>query len=121
MGCGPQVSFATQIQPIFDNSCLGNCHAGRRPSADLHLGVGRSYSELVGVIAGCNDGRLLVAEDSSGWWNLMLCQPGDSDWQRPWPMAAETAMPQWIYGMSTTAWDGDGLLAAACSQGSWGS
>jgi len=65
------------------------------------------------------DGRLLVAEDSSGWWNLMLCQPGDSDWQRPWPMAAETAMPQWIYGMSTTAWDGDGLLAAVCSQGSW--
>ena len=65
------------------------------------------------------DGRLLVAEDSSGWWNLMLCQPGDSDWQRPWPMAADAGMPQWIYGMSTTAWDGNNLLAAVCRQGSW--
>ena len=65
------------------------------------------------------DGRLLVAEDSSGWWNLMVKHPDDTIWQRPWPMAAETAMPQWIYGMSTTAWDGAGLLAAVCSRGSW--
>ena len=65
------------------------------------------------------DGRLLVAEDSSGWWNLMVKHPDETSWQRPWPMAAETAMPQWIYGMSTTAWDGAGLLAAVCSRGSW--
>jgi len=65
------------------------------------------------------DGRLLVAEDSSGWWNLMVKQPGEAHWQRPWPMTAETAMPQWIYGMSTTAWDGDSLLAAVCSRGGW--
>ena len=67
------------------------------------------------------DGRLLVAEDSSGWWNLMVQSPdpGEPAWQRPWPMAAETAMPQWIYGMSTTAWDGVSLLAAVCSRGSW--
>ena len=65
------------------------------------------------------DGRLLVAEDSSGWWNLMLQQPGATSWERPWPMAAESAMPQWIYGMSTTAWDGEQLLAAVCSEGRW--
>ena len=65
------------------------------------------------------DGRLLVAEDSSGWWNLMVKHPDETSWQRPWPMAAETAMPQWVYGMSTTAWDGTGLLAAVCSRGSW--
>ncbi len=65
------------------------------------------------------DGRLLVAEDSSGWWNLMLQHPGATSWERPWPMAAETAMPQWIYGMSTTAWDGEQLLAAVCSEGRW--
>jgi len=69
------------------------------------------------------DGRLVVAEDSSGWWNLMrsapspdLCNPG---WERPWPLAAETAMPQWVYGMSTTAWDGEQLLVAVCSDGLW--
>ena len=65
------------------------------------------------------NGRLLVAEDSSGWWNLMLEDPATESWERPWPMAAETAMPQWIYGMSTTAWDGERLLAATCSDGTW--
>lgn len=28
-------------------------------------------------------------------------------------------MPQWIYGMSTTAWDGNAVLAAVCEQGRW--
>ena len=28
-------------------------------------------------------------------------------------------MPQWIYGMSTTAWDGQQLLAATCADGCW--
>ncbi len=65
------------------------------------------------------DGRLLVAEDSSGWWNLMLGDLATESWERPWPMAAETAMPQWIYGMRTTAWDGERLLAATCSEGTW--
>ncbi|MBE67907.1 MAG: peptidase S9 [Cyanobium sp. SAT1300] len=65
------------------------------------------------------DGRIVVAEDSSGWWNLMLGDLATDSWERPWPMAAETAMPQWIYGMSTTAWDGERLLAATCSDGTW--
>ena len=68
------------------------------------------------------DGSLIVAEDSSGWWNLM--RHGDpagdrNQWERPWPMQAETAMPQWVFGMSTTAWDGEELLAAICSNGCW--
>ena len=64
-------------------------------------------------------GQLLVAEDSSGWWNLMLKAPGASPWSRPWPMAAETGLPQWVYGMRTTAWDGEKILTAACREGSW--
>ena len=68
------------------------------------------------------DGSLIVAEDSSGWWNLMRhgYPAGDrNQWERPWPMQAETAMPQWVFGMSTTAWDGEELLAAICSDGCW--
>ena len=91
------------------------------------------------LVAGCNpsspqrlsvfqpqwlpDGRLMVAEDRSGWWNLMVspirATPSATAWQRPWPMQAETAMPQWIYGMSTTAWDGEQIVAAICDQGQW--
>jgi dienelactone hydrolase len=67
---------------------------------------------------------LVVANDRSGWWNLerlaMAESPGDAPaWQPLLPMEAEFAMPQWVYGMATTAWDGRQLLAAACRQGCW--
>ena len=65
------------------------------------------------------DGSLLVAEDSDGWWNLKRRGPESTTWEHPWPMTAETAMPQWIYGMSTTAWDGEQLLTATCADGCW--
>jgi dipeptidyl aminopeptidase/acylaminoacyl peptidase len=34
-------------------------------------------------------------------------------------MQAEFAMPQWVFGMSTHAWDGQRLLAIACREGRW--
>ena len=71
-------------------------------------------------------GDLVVANDRSGWWNLELLagaerlQPGAAiHWRPLLPMAAEFAMPQWVYGMATTAWDGQRLLAAACREGRW--
>jgi len=80
---------------------------------------------------------LLVACDRNGWWNLErlvaaealqmadLVQPlGEvfappPAWQPLLPMEAEFATPQWVLGLSTTAWDGSQLLAAACFEGSW--
>ena len=69
---------------------------------------------------------LVVANDRSGWWNLerldqaeTLAAGAEPHWQPLLPMAAEFAMPQWIYGMRTTAWDGQQLLAAACRNGCW--
>jgi len=78
---------------------------------------------------------LVVANDRSGWWNLERLAGAESPaaggddgslqggsapaWQPLLPMEAEFAMPQWAYGMATTAWDGRHLLAAACRQGSW--
>ena len=32
---------------------------------------------------------------------------------------AETALPQWVYGMRTSAWDGEKILTAACMEGRW--
>jgi dienelactone hydrolase len=80
---------------------------------------------------------LLVACDRSSWWNLErlvaaealtaadLVQPlGEvfappPAWQPLLPMEAEFATPQWVLGLSTTAWDGSQLLATACFEGSW--
>ena len=88
--------------------------AGSRPVAEQAISVFQPLWQP--------GGSLVVAEDSSGWWNLMrLGDPasGKQNWERPWPMQAETAMPQWVFGMSTSAWDGEQLLAAVCSEGRW--
>ena len=88
--------------------------AGSRPDAKQTISVFQPLWQP--------DGSLVVADDSSGWWNLMrLAEPasGKLNWQRPWPMQAETAMPQWVFGMSTSAWDGEQLLAAICAEGRW--
>ena len=69
---------------------------------------------------------LVVANDRSGFWNLE-CWPGAAradgegppDWRALLPMAADFAMPQWVFGMATSAWDGEQLLAMACRNGRW--
>lgn len=91
------------------------CIAGSTPEAHQQISVFQPQW--------LPDQTLVVAEDSSGWWNLMVTGPEicpeQPKWRRPWPMKAETAMPQWVYGMSTTSWDGQSLVAAVCEQGHW--
>lgn len=69
---------------------------------------------------------LVVANDRSGFWNLerwpqaaVAPLTAPPHWQALLPMAAEFAMPQWVFGMATTAWDGERLLAMACRNGRW--
>lgn len=57
---GP-VSFATDIQPIFDTQCIG-CH-GAGGNAGLDLRNGLSYDNLVGVAAVNSSGLLVAASD----------------------------------------------------------
>ena len=61
---------------------------------------------------------LVVASDRSGFWNLQAWAAG-LDWQPLLGMNADFAMPQWVYGMRTAAWDGQNLLALCCREGSW--
>lgn len=70
--------------------------------------------------------HLVVSNDRSGFWNLerwtQAAQASASaapQWQPLLPMEADFAMPQWVFGMSTLAWDGEQLLALACRQGRW--
>jgi acetyl esterase/lipase len=69
---------------------------------------------------------LVVACDRSGWWNLELLEAAEAlgpeaapQWRPLFPQEAEFAMPQWVYGMRTCAWDGEALVAMACRQGRW--
>jgi dipeptidyl aminopeptidase/acylaminoacyl peptidase len=64
-------------------------------------------------------GQLVVASDVGGWWNLQRLHTTSGTWEGLLPMAAEFAMPQWVYGMRTSTWDGRQLIAAACREGVW--
>jgi len=63
--------------------------------------------------------ELVVASDASGWWNLQRLNTASGAWQELLPLDAEFAMPQWVAGMATSAWDGQALWAAACRDGAW--
>ena len=84
MGCSPTaVSFASQLQPIFNASCVTGCHGGTRPAGNLSLVSGTAFRALVSVRSGCSDGRLLVspgAPDASYLVNKLegtnLCSGG---------------------------------------------
>ncbi len=71
-----------------------------------------------------SSGELVVSEDGQGWWNLMIHDFEIDDdasvgWSYPWPMKAETAFPQWIYGLTTTAFTGERLVSLNCKNASW--
>jgi len=57
------VSFATEVQPIFDASCVG-CH-GAGGNGGLDLRAGSSRANLVGVPATGGGGDRVVAGDSA--------------------------------------------------------
>ncbi len=108
---------------LVDIRCLAGSDASPAGAPAAGASAAGSTSIFQPLWAGPD---LVVANDRSGWWNLerlaqaeTLAAGAELHWQSLLPMAAEFAMPQWVYGMRTTAWDGQQLLAAACSNGSW--
>jgi len=55
------VSFASQVQPIFNANCIG-CH-GQNGNGGLDLREGQSYGNLVGVASQGYPGMLVMAGD----------------------------------------------------------
>ena len=62
-------------------------------------------------------GELLFSLDRDGWWNL---HAWDGDGIRSvHKVAAEFGLPQWLFGMSTTAACGECIAAAYAEDGMW--
>lgn len=64
---GPEttaVSFATDIQPIFDNSCVG-CHNPGGPASLLDLSSGTAYANLVNIASVQDAGLTMVVPGNS--------------------------------------------------------
>ncbi|HOX24385.1 MAG TPA: hypothetical protein PLL30_01350 [Candidatus Krumholzibacteria bacterium] len=65
------VSFAADVQPIFDGNCVG-CH-GEGGNAGLDLRAGSSLANLVGVIATESSlARIEPGDPSASWLYLKL-------------------------------------------------
>ena len=61
------------------------------------------------------DGRLHFASDRTDWWNLYREEPGGEPTNLT-PMAAEFAVPMWLFGYSTYGFLSDGRIACAYRQ-----
>ena len=58
------VTYAADIKPIFDNSCV-RCHSGDKPKAKLKLDT------LDGILKGSRNGKVVTVSDSA---NSLLVQ-----------------------------------------------
>jgi dipeptidyl aminopeptidase/acylaminoacyl peptidase len=62
-------------------------------------------------------GDLLFSAEPEGWWNLQIW---DGDTVQPLHKAErEFGLPQWAFGMSTTAVCAHGIAALSCTAGLW--
>jgi len=52
------VTYATDIKPIFDHSCV-KCHSGEKPKGHLKM------DSLDGILKGGKDGKILTAGNSA--------------------------------------------------------
>ncbi len=70
------------------------------------------------------NGTLYFISDRSGWWNLYRlsrdAQPGTWQAEPLYPLEAEFGQPQWVFRMSTYAFESEGRLVCSFTRnGSW--
>ncbi|MEP0798921.1 S9 family peptidase [Funiculus sociatus] len=69
------------------------------------------------------DGILHFVSDRSGWWNLYKKAPVEGEGlgltEPLCEMEAEFGLPQWIFGMSTYAFDANRIICTYTQQGIW--
>jgi len=73
------LTYATDIKPIFDESCI-KCHSGDRPKARLHMDT------LEGVLKGTKEGKIVMPGDSAHSFILQAVAHATSDqdsWMPP--------------------------------------
>jgi len=73
------VTYATDIKPIFDDSCV-KCHSGEKPKGHLSL------DSLDGVLKGGRDGKVVILGDSAKSplvLRVAHLTDDDDDWMPP--------------------------------------
>jgi len=75
----PGVTYATDIKPIFDASCV-KCNNGDRAKARLHMDT------LAGVLKGSKEGSIIVNGNSAKSWIILITSHATDDdmtWMPP--------------------------------------
>ncbi|MEB3275978.1 MAG: prolyl oligopeptidase family serine peptidase [Cyanobacteriota bacterium] len=97
----------------------GQLQAPRAIAGEQAGSTDESLVQPLWIEAPAGEERLLVASDTSGFWNLQGLDAATGTWTPLLSMAADFGLPQWVYGMRTSAWDGKRLLALCCQAGAW--
>ena len=102
----------------WDGTGLFVCGVAAGGAVGEAMKVAGGASESVFQPEWSPSGELYFVSDRSGWWNLYRMD-GD-DVVNVLPMDAEFARPQWVFGMRTYGFSGDGgVVACCCRQGIW--
>jgi dipeptidyl aminopeptidase/acylaminoacyl peptidase len=116
---GATMSFLSWQRPDMPWDATRLWSAGVAPDGSMttpELVAGGEGESIAGP-AWAPDGSLVFASDRSGWWNLYRWRPG-SEVEPLLPLDAEFAGPQWVFGLRTFGFDGQGrVVAIARSRG----
>ncbi len=103
---------------------LTDCN--RLDSIKLLAGTSSRSSSSVSVFQPIwfSNNQIIFSEDQTGWWNVKLLDLDDSEDLMPQSknilnLKAESAMPQWVAGMSTISKSDDNILALSCKHSIW--
>jgi dipeptidyl aminopeptidase/acylaminoacyl peptidase len=92
----------------WDGTDLEVIEIGAGDAAPRHVAGGPA--ESIFQPSWSPDGRLHFVSDRTGWWNLYREDPNGEQTNLT-PMAAEFAVPMWLFGYSTYAFLSDGRIA----------
>lgn len=113
---GTRLAWMTWDHPLLPFEGADLCHADLAPDGTLSRNrrVAGGSTEAVTQPLWKDDGTLYFMNDPRGWWNLYA--EVDGEVRAICELDAELAGPQWVFGISSYAFLGDGRIAVVVTR-----
>ena len=103
----------------WDNTELWLADIQHNSLTNLQLIAG-GQSESVFQPQWSPDGTLYFVSDRTNWWNIYRYDPAHQNIENICEKSAEFGLPQWVFGMSTYGFSGDGnIVCTYTTEGNW--